>query len=281
MATRCLGASAVSTEPGSRNAWRDVTKFLGQYDLLSKEAGAIRHRITIQWGLEDGTGEIRHQSPEKIGKARESVRSRGQTWRTWKSMARVKQAFKLVPTHTSCLGHPTSLLLISTSWQVIGAIAALLWLAGCAALGGLLVAEFATDVEQTALASEVSPPPSSAGAPRTYAAPVEEQVETVLARPLFSPTRRAPEAPAANVTAELAPETLRLAGIVTAPADATVSLAMVPMMPRISSSFVAARGSRPRAPACPPAARGRSSAHLPGHRGSQRCRPQRSRRRRP
>jgi hypothetical protein len=121
-------------------------------------------------GLEDGTSEIRHQSPEKIGKACESVRSR-QTWRTWKSMARVKQAFKLVPTHTSCLGHPTSLLLISTSWQMIGAIAALLLLAGCAALGGLLVAEFATDVEQTALATEVSPPPSSAGA-RTYAAPV-------------------------------------------------------------------------------------------------------------
>jgi hypothetical protein len=94
---------------------------------------------------------------------------------------------------------------------------ALLLLAGCAALGGLLSAEFATDVDQTAPATEVSPPPSSAGAPRTYAAAIEEQVETVLARPLFSPTRRAPEASAANVTAELGIERLRLAGIVTAP----------------------------------------------------------------
>jgi hypothetical protein len=90
-------------------------------------------------------------------------------------------------------------------------------LSGCAALGGLLFDEFATDVDQTAPATEVSPPSSSAGAPRTYAAPIEEQLETVLARPLFSPTRRAPDTPAANLTAELGLERLRLAGIVTAP----------------------------------------------------------------
>jgi len=94
---------------------------------------------------------------------------------------------------------------------------ALLLLAGCAVLGSLLFAEFETDADQRAPAAEVSSPPSSAGALRIDAASIEEQVETVLARPLFSPSRRPADMPAGNLTADLGLERLRLAGIITAP----------------------------------------------------------------
>lgn len=94
---------------------------------------------------------------------------------------------------------------------------ALLLLAGCAVLGGLFVAESATNADQGAPATEVSPPPLSAGAPRIHALPIEEQVKPVLARPPFSRTRRPPEMPAGNLPADHGLESLRLAGIITAP----------------------------------------------------------------
>ncbi|MBV9378981.1 MAG: hypothetical protein JO320_28685 [Alphaproteobacteria bacterium] len=94
---------------------------------------------------------------------------------------------------------------------------ALLLLAGCAVLGSLLFAEFETDADQRAPAAEVSSPPSTADTLRIHAASIEEQVEAVLARPLFNTSRRPPDMPAGNLTADLGLERLRLAGIITAP----------------------------------------------------------------
>jgi len=80
-----------------------------------------------------------------------------------------------------------------------------------------LFAEFETDANRDSAAPEVSSPLSGAAVPRNHTALIEEQVETVLARPLFNPTRRPPEMAVDNFATGLGLESLRLAGIVTAP----------------------------------------------------------------
>jgi hypothetical protein len=94
---------------------------------------------------------------------------------------------------------------------------ALLLLGGCAVLGSLVFAEFETGADRRAPAAEVLAPPSTAGTLRIHAASIEEQVAAVLARPLFSPSRRPPDMSAGNLAADLGLERLRLAGIITAP----------------------------------------------------------------
>ena len=93
----------------------------------------------------------------------------------------------------------------------------LLLLGLCAALGGLVFTQFEPDAPRELATTEISLSRTNAAGPRSYAASVETQVETVLARPLFNPTRRPPAAAASIFDSGSGLENLRLAGIITAP----------------------------------------------------------------
>ena len=93
----------------------------------------------------------------------------------------------------------------------------LLLLGLCAALGGLVFTQFELDAPRELATTEISLSRTNAAGPRSYAASVETQVETVLARPLFNPTRRPPAAAASIFDSGSGLENLRLAGIITAP----------------------------------------------------------------
>src|SRR5260370_12995254 len=91
-------------------------------------------------------------------------------------------------------------------------------LAGCAVFSGVLFAEFEAGTRQEPSATGISAHiRSPVAVPRDNAAPLDEQVAMALARPPFNPTRRPPAVAESKSATETGLESLRLAGIVTAP----------------------------------------------------------------
>ena len=99
---------------------------------------------------------------------------------------------------------------------MIDRLLALLLLAGCVALGTILFAEFQAQMHPDSGAVGVSRF-VSVSALQHGVTRFDEQVETVLARPLFSPARRPLEAGGSDFAAESGLENLRLAGVITTP----------------------------------------------------------------
>jgi hypothetical protein len=101
---------------------------------------------------------------------------------------------------------------------MIARLLASLPLAGCAVFAGVLFAEFEAGTRREPAATGFSAHPRSpVAAPRDKGAELDEQVAAVLARPLFNPTRRPPTVAESKSASELGLESLRLAGIITAP----------------------------------------------------------------
>jgi hypothetical protein len=91
-------------------------------------------------------------------------------------------------------------------------------LAGCAVFAGILFAEFETGTRRESSATGVSANTASPVAvPRDKGGQLDEQVATVLARPLFNPDRRPAALAKSKSATELGLKSLRLAGIITAP----------------------------------------------------------------
>jgi len=101
---------------------------------------------------------------------------------------------------------------------MIARLLASLPLAGCAVFAGVLFAEFEAGTRREPSATGVAAPIwSPVAAPRDNGVELDGQVATVLARPLFNPTRRSPALAESRSATELGLENLRLAGIITAP----------------------------------------------------------------
>jgi hypothetical protein len=82
----------------------------------------------------------------------------------------------------------------------------------------MLFAEFEAGTRHEPSATGISARiQSPVAVPRDNAAPLDEQVAMALARPLFNPDRRPPGLAESKSATELGLESLRLAGIITAP----------------------------------------------------------------
>jgi hypothetical protein len=101
---------------------------------------------------------------------------------------------------------------------MIARLLASLPLVGCAVFAGLLFAEFEAGTRREPSATGVvAPIRSPVAAPRDNGVELDGQVAMALARPLFNPTRRPPALAESKSATELGLESLRLAGIITAP----------------------------------------------------------------
>ena len=105
---------------------------------------------------------------------------------------------------------------------MIARLLASLPLTGCAVFAGVLFTEFEADIHGESSAprhprSVAAHSRSPAAASSVNGTERDEQVATALARPLFDPTRRPPAPAESKMATELGLESLRLAGIITAP----------------------------------------------------------------
>src|SRR5207248_70950 len=108
-------------------------------------------------------------------------------------------------------------------WRKIGGgqamidrLALLLLVGGCLLFGAILIAEFAPAGAEDPVVAEAARSDAASPITRPQNPRPEEQVATILARPLFSSTRRPPQdAPSGAVSDDLADA--RLTAIVTTP----------------------------------------------------------------
>jgi hypothetical protein len=97
-------------------------------------------------------------------------------------------------------------------------LALLLLLAACVAFGAIIFIEVQAGGSQEAAVAEVAAAPDSAPAAKRQQNPrIDELVSAILARPLFSNTRRPPQNAAGQASTDSDLADTRLTGIVTAP----------------------------------------------------------------
>lgn len=101
---------------------------------------------------------------------------------------------------------------------MIDRLVLLLPIAGCLLFGAIVFVELEPDRADDAAIAEVARPEISPVIRRQQGAKPDELVETTLARPLFSSTRRPPQNASAGATQDADLADTRLTGIVTEPA---------------------------------------------------------------